>query len=184
MRAITATFEENARSQADEWVKGLSGTEKGTETRPSGLISIPGFDRTREEAEKLAMQMSAGSPTLSAYIVGFTDKTSEKAIELEGRIADAEKDAADYEENLTIGFMRNGWKSVTCPTCKSSISLAYGRHFKVCPICGEKKIIAPKYIETLEGKKRKVLALKSKLADLPAGENAIRRYAAAWSYNG
>jgi hypothetical protein len=184
MKAYTAIVEENGREAAEAWLDGIRDTESGVETRPAGLVSVPGFDRTKEEASRLAMEKSAASPTLSAYMVGYTENGSEKAIELGDKIFEAEKDAREYEENLNIGFMRNGWKSVTCPKCKSSISLEFGGHFKVCPVCGSDEMIAPKYTGILEGKKRKVLALKEKLKNLPVGDDSVRRHIVAWSCNG
>lgn len=183
MKAYTAIVEENGRAAAEQWADGLRGVESGIETRPSGVVSVPGFGRTKEEAEKLAMEKSAASPTLSAYMVGYTENGSEKALELRDKIAEAEKDAAEYEQNLNIGFMRSGWKSVTCPKCKSSISLEYGGHLKVCPVCGSTEMIAPKYTGILEGKKRKVAALREKLNGLPAGEGSVRRHVVAWCCN-
>ncbi len=183
MKAYTAIVEENGRSAAEKWVEELRGTESGIETRPAGLISVPGFDRTKDEAMKLAMEKSAASPTLSAYMVGYTENGSQKAIELADKIDEAEKDAREYEENLNIGYMRSGWKSVTCPKCKSSISLEFGGHFKVCPVCGSDEMIAPKYTGILEGKRRKAAALREKLRNLPAGEDSVRRHAVAWSCN-
>lgn len=184
MKAFTAIFDENGKAAAEQWANGLSASEYGVETRPSGLVSVPGFDRTEEEAIRLAMEKSATSPTLSAYIVGYTEKTSQKAVELKAKILEAEKDADAYEAGLTLGYMRSGWKSVTCPTCRSNISLAFGGHFTACPVCGSKETIAPKYTDILAGKRRKIATLKEKLANLPAGDESVRGYAAAWSVNG
>ena len=63
------------------------------------------------------------------------------------------KEYVNFDENLTIAYGRKSSKA-TCPTCGSSISLKYGKHFKECPVCGGRKIISDSNWKMLDTKRR------------------------------
>lgn len=58
-----------------------------------------------------------------------------------------------FKDALTIAYGRKSEKA-TCPNCGSSINLKYGKSFKVCPVCGSRKIISDSNWKILDTKCR------------------------------
>lgn len=91
-----------------------------------------------------------------AYLAAFTSKKLSKGYQnaFDSFLAKY-KEYINFKRNLTISYGRTASKA-TCPDCGSSINLKYGNRFKVCPICGSKKIISDSNWKTLDTKRRMV----------------------------
>ena len=107
---------------------------------------------TEDEAINFVTRSSYGGNT--AYIAAFTQKKLSKGYLNAFSAFNARyKEYTDFEANLNIGYGRIASKT-TCPTCGSSINLKYGGRFKVCPVCGSRKIISDSNWKALETKQR------------------------------
>ncbi len=105
-----------------------------------------------DEAISYVTNKSYGSNTaiLAAYTTKILSKGYQNAF---ANFLTRYREYQNFRSNLTIGYGRTSSK-VACPECGSSISLKYGSRFKVCPICGSKKIISDSNWKTLDTKKR------------------------------
>lgn len=109
---------------------------------------------TEEEASSFVCKQSYYSCSDCAYLAAYTTKKLSKGFQNAfNAFLERNKEYTDFENNLTIAYGRVSSKA-TCPTCGSSISLKYGRRFKLCPVCGSKKIISDSNWKTLETKER------------------------------
>lgn len=107
---------------------------------------------TENEAISFITKNSYGGNT--AYIAVYTQKKLSKGYLNAFNIFNAKyKEYIDFEANLNVGYGRTASKT-TCPTCGSSINLKYGGRFKVCPVCGSKKIISDSNWKILKTKQR------------------------------
>lgn len=107
-----------------------------------------------EEARSFVTSSSYGSQT--AYLVAYTQHKLSKGYQNAFASFLAKyNEYKDFEKNLTVGYGRSASK-ITCPACTSSISLKYGGRFKVCPVCGSKKIISDSNWKTLDTKRKMV----------------------------
>ena len=105
-----------------------------------------------EEAIRSVTGSSYGGET--AYLAAYTTKKLTKGYQnAYTNFITRYTEYNSFKNNLTIAQGRNASK-VTCPSCSSSINLQYGHRFKVCPICGSKKIISDSNWKALDTKKR------------------------------
>lgn len=128
------------------------------DTDYSGRLPVTGVDITgrifsdETEARAFVTRRSYGSQTacLAAVARGNVTKAYQNAF---AAFLQRYKDSREFEENLTIAYGRSSSK-VTCPDCGSSISLAYGKRFRTCPVCHSMKIISDSNWKTLDTKRR------------------------------
>ena len=107
---------------------------------------------SQNEAISFVTEKSYGGNT--AYLVAYTTKKLSKGFSNAYNAFLAKyKEYTDFEKNLTIAYGRKSSKA-TCPYCGSSISLAYGKRFKSCPVCGSTKIISDSNWKMLDTKRR------------------------------
>ena len=107
---------------------------------------------SEDEAISFVTSSSYGGET--AYMAAYTTKKLSKGYQNAfANFLEKYNDYTTFKKNLTIAYGRKSDK-VTCPECKSSIALKYGFRFKVCPICGSKKIISDSNWKALDTKKR------------------------------
>ena len=105
-----------------------------------------------EDALTFVTNKSYGGET--AYLAAYTTKKLSKGYQTAfSNFLLKHNEYLKFKINLTIAYGRKSSKA-TCPDCGSSISLKYGSRFKVCPICGSKKIISDSNWKILEAKKR------------------------------
>ena len=115
-----------------------------------------------EEAISYVTQLSYGGNT--AYLTSYTTKKLTKAFQNAFSVfMEKYNDYLNFKDNLTIAYGRTSSK-VTCPSCKSSISLKYGKRFKVCPVCGSDKIISDSNWKIRETKKQMCINAAYKLS--------------------
>ena len=109
---------------------------------------------THEEAISFVTRSSYGGNT--AYLAAYTTKRLTKGYQSAfTSFKEKYKEYLTFKRNLTIAYGRKALR-VTCPNCESSITLRYGGAFKVCPVCGSKKIISDSNWKMLETKKKMV----------------------------
>lgn len=90
----------------------------------------------------------------TAYLAACTTKKLTKGYQNAfANFLEKYEEYVNFKKNLTIAYGRTSAKA-TCPDCKSSISLAYGRRFRACPVCGSSKIISDSNWKTLDTKKK------------------------------
>lgn len=125
--------------------------DEGYETVESVSITNRIFS-TFDEANVFVTNKSYGGET--AYMAAYTTKRLSKGYQnaFENFLKKYNEYIA-FKKNLTISYGRKASKA-TCPECGSSINLKYGRRFKVCPVCGSKKIISDSNWKTLDTKWR------------------------------
>lgn len=89
-----------------------------------------------------------------AYLVAYTaNRVTKGYLNAFNSFLEKYNEYVKFKNELTIAYGRTASK-VTCPDCSSSINLKYGKRFKVCPICGSKKIISDSNWKTLDTKQR------------------------------
>lgn len=92
--------------------------------------------------------------TSTAYLAAYTSRKILKGYQNAfDSFLTKYKEYTNFKNNLTIAYGRNASK-VTCPDCGSSISLKYGNRFKLCPVCGSRKIISESNWKMLETKRK------------------------------
>ena len=107
---------------------------------------------SHDEAENYITDYSYGGET--AYMAAYTTKKLSRGYQnAHANFLMRYNEYLKFEEDLTIAYGRKASK-VTCPECGSSINLKYGNGFKMCPVCGSRKIISDSNWKTLETKKK------------------------------
>lgn len=107
-----------------------------------------------DEAVEFVTNQSYGGET--AYLAAYTTKKLTKGYQNAfTNFLTKHKEYLSFKDHLTIAYGRTSSKA-TCPDCGSSISLKYGYRFKVCPVCGSKKIISDSNWKMLDTKQRMV----------------------------
>lgn len=111
---------------------------------------FPNYDDARE----FVCNKSYGSEV--AYLAASAKKVLSKGYQTAfNNFIIRYKEYLNFRNNLTIAYGRSASKA-TCPNCGSSINLNYGRRFRLCPVCGSKKIISDSNWKTLDTKRRMV----------------------------
>ena len=107
---------------------------------------------TQEDAITNVTNSSYGGNT--AYLAAYTTKKLTKGYQTAyNNFLEKYKEYRDFEKNFTISYGRTSEKA-TCPVCKSSINLKYGKKLKACPVCGSRKIISDSNWKALDTKRR------------------------------
>lgn len=107
---------------------------------------------TKEDALNYVTNSSYGGET--AYMAAYTTKRLSKGYQnAYANFLEKYNEYLAFKKNLTIAYGRKSSKA-TCPTCGSSINLQYGKRFKVCPVCGSRKIISDSNWKTLDTKRK------------------------------
>lgn len=105
-----------------------------------------------DEACSFVTKNSYGGNT--AYLATYTTKKLSKGYQNAfTNFLEKYNEYLNFEKNLNIAYGRKSGKA-TCPDCKSSINLKWGKLFKACPVCGSLKIISDSNWKTLNTKKK------------------------------
>ncbi len=127
-------------------------TDYGGKEKVSQIKITNNMFPSHEDALTFVTKKSYGSNT--AFLAAYTTKKLLKGyLNAFTNFLTKYNEYLTFKMNLTISYGRTSSK-VTCPDCKSSINIKYGNRFKVCPICGSKKIISDSNWKALETKKR------------------------------
>ena len=127
-------------------------TDYAGEQQVEGVEMTNKMFSTHEEAINFVTNKSYYSGY--AYMAAYTTKKLSKGFQnAYSNFLAKYKEYRDFDKNLTIAYGRTSSKA-TCPECGSAISLAYGKRYKSCPVCGSSKIISDSNWKTLDTKKR------------------------------
>lgn len=133
------------------------------DTDYSGRREVSDVELTRNvfddeaKARSFVTDRSYGTDTarLAAISTGKITKAYQNAFE---SFFQRYREYRVFKDGLTIAYGRSSSK-VTCPDCGSSISLAYGKRFRSCPVCHSLKIISDSNWKLLDTKRK--LAVKA-----------------------
>lgn len=129
-------------------------TDYGGQQQVTNVKIMDRLFSNEEEATNKVTDSSYGGNT--AYLAAYTSKKLSKAYQnAYNSFLVKNREYTEFKKNLTVGYGRKSLR-VTCPSCDSSITLKYGGRFKVCPVCGSKKIISDSNWKILETKKKMV----------------------------
>ena len=127
-------------------------TDYGGRQRTKGVKITNRMFSSSEDAINYVTNTSYAGET--AYLAAYTTKKLTKGYQAAySNFLEKYKEYTDFKKNLTIAYGRKSDK-VTCPECKSSINLKYGRMFVYCPVCGSRKIISDSNWKTLDTKRK------------------------------
>lgn len=142
------------------------------DTDYSGVQQVKAVNVTKrvfsnhEDTISFVTSQSYGSTT--AYLAAYTSKKLSKGYQdAFDNFLTKYKEYQAFNNGLTIAYGRTASKA-TCPSCKSSINLHYGKRFKCCPVCGSTKIISDSNWKILDTKKHmteKAAQLLSRVAE-------------------
>lgn len=143
---------QNPLTLIDEFTGYEYDTDYGGRQRVSKVKITSKVFSSEEEARNFVTDSSYG--TNVAYLAAFTTKKLLKGYQNAfTNFVEKYNEYQSFKDNLTIAYGRTANKA-TCPNCGSSISLKYGKRFKVCPVCGSKEIISDSNWRILDTKKR------------------------------
>lgn len=136
---------------------------RGTSHVENVRILTSNYSKDESDARTRVTRVSYGSST--AYICvcapGKVSKTFEKLFD---NFLAKYHDYNDINKNISLGYNRPNTAKVTCPRCKSMISLAFGRHYRHCPVCGSLNIISDATWNKLKLKREMMHKASSTLA--------------------
>lgn len=127
-------------------------TDYGGRQEVSKVVTTSKMFPNHDDAISFITRSSYGGNT--AYMAAYTTKKLSKGYQKAfDNFMSKYNDYLDLKCNLTIAYGRKSEKA-TCPSCGSSINLKYGKAFKVCPVCGSRKIISDSNWRMLDTKCR------------------------------